>query len=528
MRKTAKALVLILISFLGTVALGIASAFSASLAFAATALIVPGTGTHNINPPNAVTGYKENAATRYIDPAGQPVCAAATCLVGVDYPASFFPLVIFPGWCPGLTCDTWNESVDTGVTNLEAALNEQLANPTPDNQQIVIFGYSQGGAVVSRAMYDLDPALQDRVTIVTIGNINNPLGLWSRLSGVPPIPFFDISFNPQLPTDGFTSMNYAFEYDPVGDAPEFWGNPVTMLNALAAFEYVHGYYLSPNSNGPTDTLPYGYDDASLAAAIAAADHRQYQDATFVLIPQQGTLPIFRPFTDIASQLGVSGFVDPLVKLASPLTKLLIDLGYDRVANPGIARPLSILPFNPFAINPITFPVQVVQAIVQGIQDALGGGSMMLAPATTPAPTSLLAARSVAPQVTDEPVEDQSPKATALALVEKSEPEAAPVATVAEPAVAKAEEPAAAEPSKPAEVTAVDEKKADETPVKDEPKRDDVTKEEPKDDTTKAEAKDDTTKAEAKDEAKKADEPKKEEPKKDEPEKKAESEQKAAA
>jgi len=514
MRKTAKALVLILISFLGTVALGIASAFSASLAFAATALIVPGTGTHNINPPDAVTGYKENAATRYIDPAGQPVCAAATCLVGVDYPASFFPLVIFPNWCPGLTCDTWNESVGTGVTNLEAALNEQLANPTPDNQQIVIFGYSQGGAVVSRAMYDLDPALQDRVTIVTIGNINNPLGLWSRLSGVPPIPFFDISFNPQLPTDGFTSMNYVFEYDPVGDAPQWWGNPLTMLNALAAFEYVHGYYLSPNSNGPTDTLPYGYDDASLAAAIAAADHRQYQDATFVLIPQQGTLPIFRPFTDIANQLGLSGFVDPLVALASPLTKLLINLGYDRVANPGIPQQLSILPFNPLAINPITFPVQVVQAIVQGIQDALGGGSMMLAPATTPAPTSLLAARSSAPEPATEQVEAASTDVAQLASVEKSEPEAVPAVKVAEPAATKTEEPAAPEPSKPAEATAVDEKKADETPAKDEPKQDDVTTAEAKDD--------DTTKAEAKDEAKKAEEPKKDEPKKDE------SEQKAAA
>lgn len=526
---------LVLISFLGTIVLGIASAFSASLAFAATALIVPGTGTHNINPPDAVTGYKENAAARYIDPAGQTVCAAATCLVGVDYPASFFPLVIFPGWCPGLTCDTWNVSVETGVTNLESTLNEQLANPTPDNQQIVIFGYSQGGAVVSRAMYDLDPSLHDRVTIVTIGNINNPLGLWSRLSGLPNIPLVDIAFNPQLPTDGFTSTNYSFEYDPVGDAPEFWGNGLTMLNALAAFEYVHGYYLSPNSNGPTDTLPYGYDDASLAAAIAAADHRQYQDATFVLIPQQGTLPIYRPFTDIAGQLGLSGFVDPLVALASPLTKLFIDLGYDRTANPGIPRQLSILPFNPLAINPITFPLQVVQAIVQGVQDALGGGSMMLAPAiTTPAPTPLLAARSLAPKAATEQVEETSSNVKALALVEKSEPEAVPVAKVAEsaasqvsstpaePAVTKTEEPAAPKPSPPAESTAVD-KKADETPVKDEPKKDVVTKEESK--------KDDATKTEAKkDDATKADEPKKEEPKKDEAEKRADGAdaQKAAA
>jgi hypothetical protein len=69
-------------------------------------LIVPGTGTHNIDPPNAVTGYKENAADRFIDPSGVPCTSTDGCdLDGVDYPASFFPLGIIPGWCPGLSCD---------------------------------------------------------------------------------------------------------------------------------------------------------------------------------------------------------------------------------------------------------------------------------------------------------------------------------------------------------------------------------------------------------------------------------------
>ncbi len=71
--------------------------FAAALAFGATtALIVPGTGTHNIDGPNAVTGYKENAANRYINVSGQACSTGDDCnLVGVPYPASFFPLVIF-------------------------------------------------------------------------------------------------------------------------------------------------------------------------------------------------------------------------------------------------------------------------------------------------------------------------------------------------------------------------------------------------------------------------------------------------
>jgi hypothetical protein len=41
-----------------------------------------------------------------------------------------------------------------------------------------------------------------------------------RLSFLPTIPFLDISFNPQLPTDiGIKSTNYSFEYDFVSDAP---------------------------------------------------------------------------------------------------------------------------------------------------------------------------------------------------------------------------------------------------------------------------------------------------------------------
>jgi len=412
MRRTIRSIGVVFVAMLGAIGLAIGSAFAAALAFGATtALIVPGTGTHNIDGPNAVTGYKENAANRYINVSGQQCSTSDGCkLVGVDYPATFFPLVIFPGWCPGLSCDTWNKSVGTGVENLDSALTATLKSTS---DPIILFGYSQGGAVVSQEMYNIKDADKGRVSVVTIGNINNPLGLWSRLSFLPTIPGLDISFNPQLPTNiGVKSTNYSFEYDPVGDAPQYWGNPLAVLNAVVALEYVHGYYLDPNSNGPTDTLPYGYDNGTLAAAIAKAPHREYGDATFVLIPQQGALPLYQPVLDIGKQLGLSGLVNPLVALVNPVTKLLVDLGYDRTTNPGIARTLSILPFNPFTLNPVDFSVKFVAAIAQGIQDALAGGAS-LTPATSPAPPpSTLVARSVAPQTVD-PVENK--KVTPLAL-----------------------------------------------------------------------------------------------------------------
>lgn len=413
MRRTVRSIGVFFVAMLGAVGLVVGSAFAAALAFGATtALIVPGTGTHNINPPNAVIGYKENAADRFINVSGKPCSSTDGCnLQGVDYPASFFPIGFIPNWCPGFSCDTWNKSVGEGVTNLDDALTTALA--APGTGPIIIFGYSQGGAVVSREMYAIPDSAKSRVSVVTIGNINNPLGLWSRLSFLPTIPGLNISFKPQLPTDiGVKSTNYSFEYDPVGDAPQYWGNPLAVANALAAFVYVHGYYLDPTSNDPKDSLPYGYDDGTLATAIDKAPHRVHDDATFVLIPQQGALPLYLPVLDIGKQLGISGLVKPLVALVNPVTKLLVNLGYDRITNPGIARTLSILPFNPLTFNPVDFSVKFVAAIAQGIQDAIAGGAS-LTPAKTPVtPPTTLAARGTAPQTVD-PVETK--KVTPVAL-----------------------------------------------------------------------------------------------------------------
>jgi hypothetical protein len=409
MRKSAKALVLVFVALLGSLGLTIGAAFSAAFAFGATALIVPGTGTHNVLTN---TDYRNNAVDRFVNPVvGCDPSDSATCTVqGVDYPAEFFPFVIFNGWCPGLQCDTWNESVDTGVTNLDGFVDPFKTDP--NTGPLVIFGYSQGGAVVSREMYNLaglDQDVKDNITVVTIGNINNPRGLFARLGFLPTIPGLNITFGPNLPTDiGIKSVNYSFEYDPVGDAPSYWGNPLAMLNAVAAFEYVHGYYLVPNDNGPTDVMPYGYDNDSLGDAINDPANRQtYQDATFVLIPQRGALPMYQPVLDIGNQLGVGSLVKPLVALVNPLTKLFVNLGYDRTTNPGIPQYLSILPFNPFTFNPVSFSVQFVQAVVQGVQDALAGGAS-LDVADTQAPSTMSALASFSRLAATETPQETAP------------------------------------------------------------------------------------------------------------------------
>ena len=104
----------------------------ATLALGATALIVPGTGTPNAN---IVPNYMQNARDYYLQ--GTACTTNGGCdnpgddLIGIDYPASFWPLP-FPGWCRSGPdgCDTWNVSVGEGVEALDGKLDAALATRT--------------------------------------------------------------------------------------------------------------------------------------------------------------------------------------------------------------------------------------------------------------------------------------------------------------------------------------------------------------------------------------------------------------
>jgi PE-PPE domain-containing protein len=406
MRRIFRSVAVTLLAIVGVLGLAIASAFTAALAYGAVALIVPGTGTPNAN---IVADYLEQARDRYLTTtacgADGSGCPDAN-LQGINYPASFFPLAFIPGWCVPGRCNTWDDSVGQGSTALDTAINAALNDPTNPNQQVVVFGYSQGGAVVADSLNSyingLSAADKARLQIVTIGGIENPDGgLWQRLSFLNYIPFLNISFNPPMnPDTGVNYTSYGFEYDPVVNAPKYFGNAFALVNALAAFENVHGYYLAPNGNGPTETLPYGYTDQTLATAISCSQSPgncrtdQYGN-TYVTIPAL-TLPIYNLLLS-AAPASLTPLLQPVVNLLTPVTRLLIDLGYDNTGDPSVPSPLSLLPFNPVTFNPIKFAGQFVQAIAQGIYDAQHGISS-LPPATTTTPTvsPTIAATSISP------------------------------------------------------------------------------------------------------------------------------------
>jgi hypothetical protein len=528
MRKTARAFVLVVLSLLTAAVLGVTSAFMAAFALgAATALIVPGTGTSNAN---IVVNYRENAADRYIAPF-QPCTSTNGCqLVGINYPASFWPLGFIGNWCPGFQCDTWNESVGLGVAHLDTALRAALDNTDDD---IILFGYSQGGAVVSnelRNIGDLTPEQLSRLSVVMIGNAYNPDGgIFTRLGFLPTIPILDVTFGPPMPTDtGIPITSIGFQYDPVMYAPLYWGNPFAMLNALAAFQTVHGNYLTPNGNGPTDPIAYGYTEEELASILAGPcpgpNCRVDSNGNkYYMIPAKSL-----PIVDLVASFlpaPVQPLVKPVADLVSPVLKVLIDLGYDWSGDPGQLRFLSPLPFNPVQNWPAV-GVNLVAATVQGIQafmGDLGGLTTSIVPTTivpttivpttiapttivptTPAPTSttpvstLAAARATSIEATEEVSETNEGTLPTRKLTVVKDPDATSQQTAVEddnlsastqetPAN-KPEETLAREPSPTTDEKKVDVKKADEKKSDTEKKLDNKTDADKKDaDSAKAAA-----------------------------------------
>ena len=245
-------------------------------------------------------------------------------------------------------CDKWNVSVGKGVTQLEEQLPDALANLGP-GEQVILFGYSQGARVVSIEKENLGPndPDKDKLEIVLIGNISRPNGgLWSRLSFLPTIPILDVSFGNPTPTytaeTGIKTTDFSFEYDGVSDFPVYPADLLAVANAIAGFQYVHGYYLVPNGNGSHGSVAVGLHDPThpaLRRGWRSGGGRFHLHHRF---PAK-SLPILQPFIDFGNATGTSAIVNPILELVQPSLKVLIDTGYDRTANPGDPMTFRLIP-----------------------------------------------------------------------------------------------------------------------------------------------------------------------------------------
>ncbi|WP_319432393.1 PE-PPE domain-containing protein [Mycobacterium sp. RTGN5] len=382
------------LAMIAAVVLAVTSTITAAVSLAAVALIVPGTGTPNPAVPPLGTNYMQNAVNYYIQPL-DPACATVCTPEPVPYIAQFWPFP-FAGW-GGLNGAKWNVSVASGVQSLNTQID--AVDPSED---VVIFGYSQGATVssiVKRQLADANGGfIPAKYSFVLIGDPNRPNGgLFERLAALGTVPILDATFGQPTPTDttvqpGVNTTDIAFQYDGVADFPANPLNVLADLNALFGFWYVHGTYLSPRGTEPSTALPYGYTIPELEAAMDCSQSpkncQTFNDTLYITIPAK-TLPLMQALLDTGVATGTSAIMKPLVDLISPVTRVLIETGYDR-SNYGQPTPFNI--FTP--INPVKLTVDLAKAVVQGIHDALGdvGVAVPGAPAA-PAPATTLAAAS---------------------------------------------------------------------------------------------------------------------------------------
>ncbi len=258
-RSAARSLLVSAVALSGSAAIAVTTTFTADVVLSATVLVVPGTGTPS---PALSQNYEDHAVQYYVAPGS--TCTDVTC-VGVPLPRPVLAVPVRRSGA-GLEGAKWNVSVQSGVSSLATAYGAQLTPPAPGQEQnynpdheVVIFGYSQGATVAGIYKGNLaylnnpaDPTLPTNVSFVLIGSLNRPNGgLFERLAALGTVPVLDATFGNPTPTDTtppdgvINTDDIALQYDGVADAPSWVLNPLSLVNALAGFEYVHGTYLAP-------------------------------------------------------------------------------------------------------------------------------------------------------------------------------------------------------------------------------------------------------------------------------------------
>ena len=264
------------------------------------------------------------------------------------------------GVVPGNTLDNtvntiwWEPSNDVGAWSLSKTIGQ---DKTP-----TIFGYDKGALIASQWKrtfnenfdYSVDPASQVKPKFVLVGNTARPNGGFSTridLSDPYGAPY---SIATPTTTAGaapgeITTTDVAYQYDPLADLPTNLLNPISLLNALMG--YVN--HLS-------------YPDLKQDASVDPKSVSLYQgttgDTDYYLIPSK-TVPLLYPVQAIP-------FIgNALADMLDPVTRALVETGYDRTINPG--QPTAANFFyapDPFKLLFSTIPTAILTGLDNGFED----------------------------------------------------------------------------------------------------------------------------------------------------------------
>ena len=296
-----------------------------------------------------------------------PLVCLALCPTSVFGPGGSGWLPDEPLWkLSGLFARTFDQSVQDGVTDLEAAMAEH------GNDHLVIYGYSQGAVVANvekRKLAEQYPkgTTAPDIDFVLSGDPNLPNGgFLARFPGLY-LPILNFSFNGPAPTDTqFDTVEITRQYDFMSDFPLYPLNGISLLNAVLGFVYVHTYPFDV-SLAPDPTTP-------------PPIHSKTGDTDYYFF-ETPDLPLFGPLRTL-------GVPESFIDVVEPFFRVLVELGYDRSIPPGEPTPARLIP----PLNPATVAGDLVDAVGEGITNA---AALIGAPVPLRMPAPLTADRNAA-------------------------------------------------------------------------------------------------------------------------------------
>jgi diacyltrehalose acyltransferase len=230
-------------------------------------------------------------------------------------PAAFPGQPVFPGYSP-LVVSTpegdFPQALTTGVSDLDQAITQQLN----ENNNVVVFGYSESSSIATQEMVNLDalPANEQPnpadLQFVLVEDLNNPNGGF-----IERFPFLATESVPATPADSpYPTDIYNIEYSGSSDFPQYPLNILADLNAAAGYTDLHPFLLPG--------YPATFNTSELAGAVLEPTSPGYSGATeYFMIPTQN-LPLLDLLRD------VPGVGPAMADLIQPDLRVLVDMGYN--------------------------------------------------------------------------------------------------------------------------------------------------------------------------------------------------------
>jgi pimeloyl-ACP methyl ester carboxylesterase len=285
-------------------------------------------------------------------------------LNGIVNPAD--PRYVFPGtnlvkvpWIsdsfdldPGYTASQAN-----GIAQMYTYIDYFIDDPF---DKVTVYGYSSGAQVTMnvakllQAQGGAAPAPHQLSFINVASPYRGNGGVFSRFRG---LNLLGIPFEGPNPATGYSVTDIAYKYDPISDFPQYPLMPLSLLNSLIAWQSLHIGYWGPQSDLSNVILDPNmtYHDSSTGINYVT------------LAPPH--LPLLMPAYQIGEAVPfLRPFIEPVLKLIEPTLTMLVDLGYDRSVPVGQARPANLIPLS--LLNPIKIGVDLLNAVLKGVQDAL--------------------------------------------------------------------------------------------------------------------------------------------------------------